>query len=117
MTLKAKQQQQQNEEAKLVHRRGIYKDSVGASHRFADYQFRPNLCVAMTVAPEMFDTEHAWKCLDLVGESFLLVLLAWPHWIPVTGLMKEFMTTHKTRLHTRVQRDSLTIKDRSGSGA
>ena len=40
---------QQDEEAKLVHRRGIYKDTVDASHRFADYQFRPNLCVAMAV--------------------------------------------------------------------
>ena len=44
-----KAKQQQSEEAKLIHRRGIYKDTVGASHRFADYQFRPNLCVAMTV--------------------------------------------------------------------
>ena len=44
-----KPKQQQTEEAKLIHRRGIYKDTVGASHRFADYQFRPNLCVAMTV--------------------------------------------------------------------
>lgn len=44
-----KPKQQQTEEAKLIHRRGIYKDTVGASHRFADYQFRPNLCVAMAV--------------------------------------------------------------------
>ena len=40
---------QNNEEAKLVHRRCIYKDTLGASHRFADYQLRPNICVAMTV--------------------------------------------------------------------
>lgn len=66
-----KPKQQQTEEAKLIHRRGIYKDTVGASHRFADYQFRPNLCVAMTVAPEMFNPEHAWKCLDLVEEVLL----------------------------------------------
>ena len=39
----------EDEENKLVHRRGIYKDSVGATHRFADYQLRPNLCVAMAV--------------------------------------------------------------------
>lgn len=40
---------QQEDEAKLIHRRGIYKDTVDASHRFADYQLRPNLCVAMAV--------------------------------------------------------------------
>ena len=40
---------QNNEEEKLVHRRCIYKDTLGASHRFADYQLRPNICVAMTV--------------------------------------------------------------------
>lgn len=61
----------EDEENKLVHRRGIYKDSVGATHRFADYQLRPNLCVAMAVAPEMFIPEHAWKALDAV-ENILL---------------------------------------------
>ena len=48
-----KPKQQQTEEAKLIHRRGIYKDTVGATHRFADYQFRPNFCVAMTVVRDL----------------------------------------------------------------
>ena len=48
-----KPKQQQTEEAKLIHRRGIYKDTVGATHRFADYQFRPNFCVAMTVVSDL----------------------------------------------------------------
>ena len=40
---------QQDDEEKLIHRRGIYKDTVDASHRFADYQLRPNMCVVMAV--------------------------------------------------------------------
>lgn len=48
---------------KLVNRRNIYKDTVGASNDWADYQLRPNACVAMVLAPEMFTPERAWKAL------------------------------------------------------
>ena len=51
--------------------RGIYKDTVGASNEFGDYQFRPNLLVAMTVAPELFDPYHAVRCLDIVETNLL----------------------------------------------
>ncbi|XP_048587758.1 glycogen debranching enzyme-like isoform X2 [Nematostella vectensis] len=61
----------EGEEIKLVHRRGIYKDSYGATHRFADFQLRPNICIAMAVAPEMFNPAHAWKALDVVEEVLL----------------------------------------------
>ncbi len=31
----------------LINRRGIYKDTYGSSTPFADYQLRPNSCIAM----------------------------------------------------------------------
>ncbi|KAH0785625.1 Glycogen debranching enzyme [Histomonas meleagridis] len=51
--------------------RGIYKDSVGSSAEFSDYQFRPNVCIAMTVAPELFDPVHAVRCLNNVEERLM----------------------------------------------
>ncbi|KAI8324294.1 glycogen debranching enzyme [Martensiomyces pterosporus] len=47
----------------LVNRRGIYRDTYGSSHEWTDYQFRPNIAVAMVVAPELFDPNHAMVCL------------------------------------------------------
>ncbi|KAJ2580558.1 bifunctional 4-alpha-glucanotransferase/amylo-alpha-1,6-glucosidase [Coemansia sp. RSA 1836] len=47
----------------LVNRRGIYRDTFGSSTEWTDYQFRPNIPIAMTVAPELFDSEHALVCL------------------------------------------------------
>ncbi|KAI8850092.1 amylo-alpha-1,6-glucosidase-domain-containing protein [Chytridium lagenaria] len=69
----------------LVNRRGIYKDTLGASQAFADYQFRPNFFVALVVvrrplfsfhlkfnqAPEMFNPDHARGSLDLAREVLL----------------------------------------------
>jgi len=52
----------------LISRRGIYKDTVGASDANGDYMFRPNLCVAMVVAPELFNPSHALEVLSNVGK-------------------------------------------------
>lgn len=56
-----------NVNTRMVNRRGIYKDVYGSGpdHEWADYQFRCNFPIAMTVAPEMFDEGHALGALKL----------------------------------------------------
>ncbi|KAI9096955.1 glucanotransferase domain of glycogen debranching enzyme-domain-containing protein, partial [Phlyctochytrium arcticum] len=52
----------------LVHRRGMYRDTVLSSREFMGFQLRPNFCIAMVVAPDLFEPSHARQALELVRE-------------------------------------------------
>ncbi|KAF1355279.1 hypothetical protein BDV97DRAFT_345156 [Delphinella strobiligena] len=49
--------------SKIVNRRGIYKDVYKCNKEYRDYQLRPNFPIAMTVAPDLFDPQHAHDAL------------------------------------------------------
>lgn len=48
----------------IVHRRGIYKDLYRSTNTYEDYQLRPNFSIAMCVAPELFDVDHAINAIS-----------------------------------------------------
>jgi glycogen debranching enzyme len=52
----------------IVNRRGIYKDLYKSGKEYEDYQFRPNFPIAMSVAPSLFDPEHAMNALSLADK-------------------------------------------------
>lgn len=52
----------------VVNRRGIYKDLYRSGKEYEDYQLRPNFPIAMTVAPDLFDPEHALGALVLADK-------------------------------------------------
>ena len=56
---------------KMVNRRGIYKDVYGSSDVFPDYQLRPNICIAMSYAPELFNRANAQVCLGNVANILM----------------------------------------------
>lgn len=49
----------------IVNRRGMYKDLYKSGKEYEDYQLRPNFPIAMTVAPSLFDPDHAMHALCL----------------------------------------------------
>jgi glycogen debranching enzyme len=55
----------------IVNRRGIYKDVYGSNENWHDYQFRPNQCVAMALAPELFNPDHARTALHIIENNLL----------------------------------------------
>ncbi|RKP33106.1 amylo-alpha-1,6-glucosidase-domain-containing protein, partial [Dimargaris cristalligena] len=55
----------------LINRRGIYKDTVGGSRPFANYQLRPNYSVALVVAPELFHPRRAIEAVLAVKDHLL----------------------------------------------
>jgi glycogen debranching enzyme len=57
--------------SKIVNRRGIYKDVYKATEAYTEYQLRPNLFIAMAVAPEAFDKEHAKHCIQQCRDILL----------------------------------------------
>ncbi|KAJ8327597.1 bifunctional 4-alpha-glucanotransferase/amylo-alpha-1,6-glucosidase [Batrachochytrium dendrobatidis] len=57
--------------SELVNRRGIYRDVVSATLPYTEYQLRPNICIAMAHAPELFDPDHARHALTVIKESLL----------------------------------------------
>ena len=44
-------------DSKLVKRRGVYKDTFAQTPKETDYQLRPNICIALAVAPDLFQAD------------------------------------------------------------
>lgn len=55
----------------IVNRRGIYKDLYRSGKEYEDYQLRPNFPVAMSVAPDLFDPDHALYALQMADRILL----------------------------------------------
>lgn len=53
----------------IVNRRGMYKDLYRSGKEYEDYQLRANFPIAMTVAPGLFDPEHAMQALTLADTA------------------------------------------------
>jgi glycogen debranching enzyme len=49
--------------SQIINRRGIYKDLYRSGKEYEDYQLRPNICIAMAYAPDLFDDQHALQAL------------------------------------------------------
>eukprot|EP01017_Pseudomicrothorax_dubius_P022918 TRINITY_DN2467_c0_g4_i2.p1 TRINITY_DN2467_c0_g4~~TRINITY_DN2467_c0_g4_i2.p1 ORF type:complete len:791 (+),score=167.00 TRINITY_DN2467_c0_g4_i2:1-2373(+) len=52
-------------------RKTVYRDVIGATDEKEVYRLRPNVCVAMSVASELFVHEHAVECLKIIQENLV----------------------------------------------
>jgi glycogen debranching enzyme len=50
---------------------GYYKDTVGSELMKNDFQLRPNQCIALSVAPALFDKEHAIGALEIIRRELM----------------------------------------------
>ena len=50
---------------------GYYKDTVGSQTGVTDLQLRPNICIAMAVAPQLFDRAHATTALEVIRKELM----------------------------------------------
>jgi len=51
--------------------RGFYRDTVGATRSWQDFQLRPNFPIAMAVAPELFTRAYAQRALRMVADRLV----------------------------------------------
>jgi len=58
-------------DARYVSTRGMYKDTVGSTAGWPDYQVRPNVAVALAVAPHLFPPVHADAALVTLERHLL----------------------------------------------
>ncbi|ORY82459.1 glucanotransferase domain of glycogen debranching enzyme-domain-containing protein [Protomyces lactucae-debilis] len=88
-------------DAAIVNRRGIYKDLYKSGKAYEDYQLRAQVPMAMTVAPELFETEHALSHLE-TADHFLRGPLGMATLDPIDNNYRPYYnnTEDSTDFHT-----------------
>ena len=59
-------------ESKHINKRNIYKDTLNSSVPWTDYQLRPNFLIALTLAPQMINKEHAKKAIEMCTKHLVV---------------------------------------------